>query len=149
MFKEVETEDGRFGVTEINSVPVPSFTCLCPPGKPFYLSNFRAALAKSGLIEGIREDNLKSVAIKTRDAKTEQEKEVAGFSNEKGSIYSMMNLLKENKKSNKMNFFEVLADEDNEIYLDITVPPPSSQKESPGEKSKYKYYYYYYYYYYY
>ena len=114
---------------------MPSFTCLCPPDEPFYLFNFKAALAKSGLIEGIREDNLKSVAIKTRDKDTEQEKKVVGFSNMKGSINDAIDLLKENKKSNKMNFFEVLADEDSEVYLDITVPPPPP-KENPGEKSK-------------
>ena len=134
VFKEVETEDGRFGVTEINSVPVPSFTCLCPPGKPFYLSNFKTILAKSTLIEGIREDNIKGVATKTRDKDTKQEKKVAGFSNMKGSIDDGTDLLKENEESNKTNFFEVLTSSTEKVYLDINVP-----KDSLGEKSKNKY----------
>ena len=142
-FKEVKTPDGKFGVSDIvsSTEDTSSFTCLCPPGKPLYLSNFRAVLAKSTLIKEIRLDNAQSVTVKTRDKRTEKEKEVAGFSSEKGNVDDDTDLLSENEESNGKNFFEVLGDEDNEVYLDITLPPPqvtttSPQKVSPYEKSE-------------
>ena len=57
-----------------------------------------------------------------------------GFTDKDGEIYGTTDLLKENEESNKKNFFEVLADVKNKIYLSIAVPPPP--KESSDEKNK-------------
>ena len=135
-FKEFKTPDGKFGVSDIvsSTEDTSSFTCLCPPGKPLYLSNFRAVLAKSTLIKDIRLDNAQSATVKTYDKRTEKEKEVAGFSSEKGNVDDETDLLSENEESNGMNFFDILASRTEKVYLDIAVP--SSSKASPDKKGK-------------
>ena len=96
----------------------PSFKCFYPPGKEMDVLDFGSILIESeaiSRIKGLPRTEHNSVVVKT-------EKEIADFTDSKGNIEPMADLLEKNESGKGISFFEALAERKNKNYLVILVP---------------------------